>query len=187
MRAGLLILLFLAAVALPAMDTYTWVDENNERHWSDQPHPGADKIELTVAEWLPGAAAPGGAQRHALAGHGRRIRLRAAVRSAQPSADQVYFDVDAVTISVQLAPGRRGGDVISVTVDGSSVAPASAGGTEFTLAPIDRGTHVAAAAVRDASGRTLCTAPAVTFHVRQHSVARPTITPRLPDGCGHGG
>jgi hypothetical protein len=172
MRAGLVILLFLTSAALPAMDTYTWVDENNERHWSDQPHPGADKIELTPqngyrAPPLPAARSVTRAPATAAGPAYESCAI------AQPTADQVYFDVDAVTISVQLAPGRRGGDVISVTVDGSGVAPASAGGTDFTVTPIDRGTHVAAATVRDASGHTLCTAAAVTFHVRQRSVARP--------------
>lgn len=172
MRASLLILLFLGAVALPAMDTYTWVDENNERHWSDQPHPGADKVELTSQNGYraPPLPAARSVSRSPAAAAGSAYESCAITR---PSADQVYFDVDAVTISVQLVPGRRAGDVIAVTVDGSSIAPASAGGRDFTLAPIDRGTHVAAAAVRDASGRTLCTAPAVSFHVRQHSVARP--------------
>jgi hypothetical protein len=172
MRASLAILLFLASAALPAMDTYTWVDENNERHWSDQPHPGADKVELTLQSGYraPPLQAARNVTRSPATVAGSAY---ASCAIAQPGADQVYFDVDAVTISVQLAPGRRGGDVISVTVDGSSVAPASTGGTDFTLAPIDRGTHVAAATVRDASGRTLCTAPTVTFHVRQHSVARP--------------
>lgn len=172
MRAALALLLLLGCAALPAVDTYTWVDENNERHWSDQPHPGAEKIELTSQNGFGALPSP---------------PVRSAARApappaapgytsctiAQPTADQVFFDVDSVTISVALMPGLHGGDVLSLTLDGNGIAPASAGGTDFTVTPIDRGTHVAAATVRDASGRTVCSAPAVTFHVRQHSVARP--------------
>jgi hypothetical protein len=171
MRVVLAIVLFLGSAGLPAVDTYTWVDENNERHWSDQPHPGAEKIQLTSQNGFRAVAPP----------PVRGVAVAAATPGpaytscgiAQPTADQVFFDVDSVTISVRVAPALRGGDVINATLDGSSIAPASAGGSDFTMAPIDRGTHVAAAAVRDASGRTLCTASSVTFHVRQHSVARP--------------
>jgi hypothetical protein len=172
MRAvPVLLLLLLAPSVLPAGDTYTWVDENNERHWSDTPHPGAQKVELqpqggyTAAPPPPVRATPAGPAGPAGAAY-------QSCSIAQPTEDQVYFDIDALTISVQLTPGRRPGDVVAVTLDGNDVAPA-ASGLNFTVSPIDRGTHVAAATVRDASGRTLCTATPVTFHVRQHSVARP--------------
>jgi hypothetical protein len=171
MRAVLAIVLFLGSAGLPAVDTYTWVDENNERHWSDQPHPGAEKIQLTPQNGF--RAVPPAPVRGATLAAATPGPAYTSCVIAQPTADQVLFDVDSVTISVRVAPSLRGDNVISMTLDGSSVTPASAGGTDFTVTPIDRGTHVAAAAVRDTSGRSLCTAPSVTFHVRQHSVARP--------------
>jgi len=172
MRGALAILLLFGSASLPAVDTYTWLDEHNERHWSDQPHPGAEKVELTPQNGFRALPPPPvrGAAPAPAAGTGSAYTSCAI---SQPSDDQVFFDVDSVTISLRLAPSRRAGDVVSVTLDGNGIAPASAGGTDFTVTPIDRGTHVAAATVSDASGRPVCTAPAVTFHVRQHSVARP--------------
>src|SRR5690625_4124219 len=43
-----LLLLFICAVATPAMATtvYRWVDSNGVVHYSDQPHPGAQKANL---------------------------------------------------------------------------------------------------------------------------------------------
>lgn len=164
-------LCLLGATVLSAAEAYTWVDENNERHWSDTPRAGADKVDLTPQNVFSAPLAPA-ASRVAAAPDGTAAPSPySSCAIVQPTPDQVYFDIEALTISVQLTPNRRPGDTISVTLDGRNVAAAASGG--FTVSPIDRGTHTAAAVVRDASGRTLCTAASVTFHVRQHSVARP--------------
>ena len=77
MRAALAILLLLGPTALPAAVTYMWVDENNERHWSDTPHPGAQQVELTPQNANSGAAAAAaaGARRIRAAGHERGAGL----------------------------------------------------------------------------------------------------------------
>jgi hypothetical protein len=176
MRCTLLMLLLLGPGALLAADTYTWVDENNERHWSDTPHPGAQKIELTpqnVVRMPPPPPTATAAPRGTAAQPGYDSCAIVA-----PTPDQVFFDVQTITISVQLAPGLHAGDTVTATLDGSDVPTESAAAMQFTASPVYRGTHVAAAVVRDSSGRTLCTAPSVTFHVRQHAIgARPRPAP----------
>jgi len=170
MRAVLVLLLSIGPSVLTAADTYMWVDENNERHWSDTPHPGAQKVELRPQNSY---SAPPPVRSPPAAAAGAAGTPYQSCSIAQPSEDQVFFDIEALTISVQLTPARRPGDVVIVTLDGTPIAPAGGSGTDVTVSPIYRGTHVAAATVRDVSGRTLCTAAAVTFHVRQHSVLRP--------------
>ncbi len=167
MRTVLLLLLLVVPAALPAGDTYTWVDANNERHWSDTPHEGAEKVELTPAN---GYRAPPPLARPS-------VRSTAAAPApmqcsiTQPASEQVLFDVDAVTIDVSVSAAAGG--VVSATLDGAVLAPTQPGGTSFVATPIDRGTHVASAVVRDGAGRTLCSTAPVTFYVRQHSVAKP--------------
>jgi hypothetical protein len=169
MRTALALLLLLVPVLPRAADTYTWVDENNERHWSDTPHEGAEKVELTPQNiYRPLARQPApGAARPAPSAAAAATQCRI----TQPLEDQVLFDIDSLTISVSVTYAPNG--IVSATLDGAALAPTQPGGSSFRVSPIDRGTHVAAAVVRDAAGRTLCTAPPVTFHVRQHSVARP--------------
>jgi hypothetical protein len=174
MRAVLAILLLLGPTALPAAVTYMWVDENNERHWSDTPHPGAQQVELTPQNAIRGqprrlppargASAPPATS--AAPGY-------TSCAISQPANDQVFFEIESLTISVRLEPVHRAGDVVTLTVDGAGIAPTSPGGTEFLLASVDRGSHVVVSAVHDASGRTLCSSAPVTFHVRQHSVIKP--------------
>jgi azurin len=172
MRASFALLLLFASAAMAAGDTYTWVDENNERHWSDTPHEGAQKVDLTPQN---GYRAPPLVTAPARAATAGNAPAPTAISCAitQPGPDQVLFEVESVTISVRVTPPAGPDAVVSATLDGGSLSPAGAGATDFVVTPVDRGTHVAAAVVRDGNGRTLCTAPAVTFHVRQHSVVRP--------------
>ncbi|MCC7462952.1 MAG: DUF4124 domain-containing protein [Gammaproteobacteria bacterium] len=171
MRLLLRLLLLLAPAVLAAMDTYTWVDANNERHWSDTPRAGAERVELTPLKgYQSPPLAPARAARTRAAG-----ALPAALACAitQPVADQVLFQVDSLTIIVSVTPEPGPGATVSATYDGTPLAASQPGGSRFVVSPVDRGTHVAAAAVHDASGRVLCSAPPVSFHVRQHSVIKP--------------
>ncbi len=169
MRIPIALLLLLAPAVPWAGDTYTWLDENNERHWSDTPHPGAEKIDLTPQGGYraPPAREPYSAPRPPVSTAPATVQCSI----TQPGNEEVLFEADSVTISVQTS--ALGGSVVNATLDGASLAPAQPGSASFPVSPIDRGTHVAAAIVRDASGRVLCSASPVTFYVRQHSVVRP--------------
>jgi len=63
--------------------------------------------------------------------------------------------------------------------DGKRMPEVNATGGEFTLAPTYRGTHTVGAVVEDARGAAQCTAPPVTFHVRQPSIYGPN-KPAVP-------
>ena len=169
MRIAFALLLLLVPAVPWAGDTYTWLDEHNERHWSDTPHPGAEKVDLTPQGGYraPPAREPYSTPLPVVAA--TPVAVQCSI--TQPGSEEVLFEVDSVTISVQTS--AFGGAVVSATLDGASLAPTQPGGASFLATPIDRGTHVAAAVVRDASGRVLCSASPVTFYVRQHSVVRP--------------
>jgi hypothetical protein len=169
MRTALLMLLLGLPAALPAGDTYTWLDDNNERHWSDTPHEGAERVELPPSNGYRAPPPSAAARPSARPVPAASVPMQCSI--TQPANEQVLFEVDSVTISVS-ASANAGGSV-SATLDGAVLEPTQPGGTSFVVTPVDRGTHVAAAVVRDGSGRTLCSAAPVTFYVRQHSVAKP--------------
>lgn len=161
-----------------AAATYRWVDADGV-HYSDQPHPGAEKIYLGQTQTYsaePNAAASGAAQ-PARPGQ-RSLRASGPFRYdscnvVQPAEDQVFIDVDTATIGVAVRPAKRSGDRVVLSLDGQIKEPASNEQLEFVITPIERGTHVVAATVRDASGKDLCQSTTVTFHVRQASVLAP--------------
>ncbi|MBV8911344.1 MAG: DUF4124 domain-containing protein, partial [Gammaproteobacteria bacterium] len=159
---------------------YKWVDQNGVVHYSDQPHPNAQKMQLEQAQTykaqpgantaappappVPDSATPSGYRGCAI---------------VQPQDDQSLANVDALTVVVQTEPALRSGDQIFITYDGQPLN-ANAGGGRFTISPVDRGTHTLAAGVRDSAGTVVCQAHGVTFNVHQPSILNPSnpIRPR---------
>jgi Domain of unknown function (DUF4124) len=164
---------FAAAAAL-AGTVYKWVDENGVVHYSDQPHPNAQKIQLrdvqtykesgmtsaaSTAPPAPVSTAPSGYRGCAV---------------VSPQADESFANLDSLTVVVQTDPALHPGDQIFVTYDGQPLNGNAATGGQFTISPVDRGTHTLQAVVRDSTGNVLCSAPGISFNVHQPSVQSPT-------------
>jgi hypothetical protein len=163
-------LLLLGCTASFAATTYRWVDASGVVHYSDQPQPGAEKIDLPTAQTYrapPSPAVPVNAPAAAPPAAYRSCRI------AQPASEQTLFEQEAVTVSVALDPGRRVGDQVSLTFDGMTLTPISPDSLDFRISPIDRGAHTVSAVVYDANGQAVCSVPSVTFYVRQPSVLAP--------------
>jgi Domain of unknown function (DUF4124) len=164
-----------ASVASGSTITYRWTDSDGV-HYSDQPHTGAEKIILGTPQTYSSADAamtqPTGStpRRARNADDGYHYDSCAVV---QPAQDQVLIDVDSVTLAVQPRPGKRSSDRIELSLDGQAINATSPDQQEFKVSPIDRGTHIVAATIRDADGKNLCQSAAVSFHVRQPSMLAP--------------
>lgn len=180
MRAWLFTLtLYTCAAAAGA--TYKWVDAAGVTHYSDRPHPGAQRIDLQSAQTYesrqaspaPGAQAPAEPQ----AAASPRSYARCAI--AAPRNDEALVNVYSVSARVSVEPALRAGDTVTLLLDGQAVKGPSPS-TAFTLSPIDRGTHVLQARIADASGRSLCETASITFHVRQPSLLQPNRARTAP-------
>jgi hypothetical protein len=90
------------------------------------------------------------------------------------------MNTDTVTAGVVVQPAVRPGDTAIVTLDGQRVPGVPASGGQFTISPVDRGTHSIQVSVQDSNGANVCTSAAVTFHVQQPSLQSPTrpVKPR---------
>lgn len=177
-RMALLTLLVAVAVAATAGPvTYRWVDADGV-HYSDQPHPGADQITLAQPQtYSSGDATVHSAPTRSVHESNDSAEFRyASCTVIQPAQDQVLIDVSSATIAVQVDPAKRSTDRVILTMDGTPIEPQNNGQMEFVIAPVDRGTHIVAATVRDAAGNTVCQSPALTFHVRQPTVKH-VVTP----------
>ena len=177
-RLALLIGLLVVAAAAVAATTYRWVDDQGVTHYSDQPHPGADKVALPQPQTY---SSPPAAVRGPAAGTTANTRQPADATSsfhydtcsiAQPADDEVLFDA-AVTVRGQLSPAARQGDKVVLLFDGASMEAPSPGQLEFRIEPVERGTHTVSLQVRDGAGRALCHSQPVSFHIRQASQLSP--------------
>ena len=179
MRSSTLLLLLIATNAMAAAVTYRWVDADGV-HYSDQPHSGAEKLYLgqtqpAASATLDSASASTGTP---AASTGTRRRAEQPFRYSscaivQPADDQVLLEVDSVTVAIEAHPGKRSNDHAVLRFDGTEIEAATADQLDFRITPIDRGTHVVTAELRDSNNRVVCQAAQVTFHVRQPSVLAP--------------
>jgi len=170
-RIALSLLLATLPCAALATKAYRWTDAQGVVHIQDQPHEGAEEIELGSVQTYkapPVPSTPSVATPAQPAGSSYQ-----SCNIAQPANDAVLWEQNAVTVSVQVQPALTGDDQLWLSFDGRSIAPQSPGGTSFVISPIDRGTHTVSATVRSATGTPLCSGAASTFHVRQPSVLSP--------------
>src|SRR5262249_36346881 len=174
MRRLLFTLMSVACSVALATTVYKWVDENGVVHYSDQPHPNAQKLEIQGAQTYSsrGASVPTPAQ-------GAEPERTEAAHSyqgcviAQPLDQQNLPNAQSVIISVATDPAPRPGDSIYMTLDGQGLNGGEATGMSFNVTPIERGAHTVQAQVRDESGLVLCQTPSITFHVSQASLLAP--------------
>lgn len=161
-----------------AATVYKWVDERGVTHYSDQPHPQAQELDVqpknlvsTPAEQATGTGST--TQPAAPSGPTYRCDL------IRPEPDEVFLNTSTISARVQVDPQLAPNDQIAIAVDGKRVQNQPTRGTEFVIPDVERGTHTLMIAVYDGSGKNqLCTTQTVTFHVRQPSVQAPVKSVR---------
>lgn len=176
MRTLLFTLMSLAmGTVAVAATVYKWVDEEGVVHYSDQPHENAEKVQLKAPQTYsaqkgfvrappipspsPTSAAPAPAYQ--------------SCSISEPTNDQVFMNTSTVNAGVSVQPAVREGDTAIVTLDGQRVPGVPASGGQFTISPVDRGTHTLQVVIQDGQGNRVCQSPSVTFHVRQPSLQAP--------------
>ena len=171
--------MFLVSLVAVAATVYRWVDENGVVHYSDQPHPNAEKLQVHAAQTYKASAADSASTAGGPASAAAPTPYRGCA-IMQPQDGQEFANVDSLTVAVQTDPALHPGDKIFVTVDGQALNGGNPTGPQFVLSPVERGTHTAQAQVKDAGGAVQCQTPSVTFNVHQNSILNPNnfkVTP----------
>ncbi len=163
------------SVAAGAADTWRWKDANGVVHYSDRPVPGATLVKLgpqatpanpeaaiilkpDLAPVVPAAPAT--------------MSYTGCVVTA-PANDEVFNNERSVRAAVQVSPGLQQGHRMQVLFDGQTYPTWPAGSLSHTFIDLFRGTHTLSVNVVDAAGRSLCSGPVVSFHVRLPSLLSP--------------
>jgi Domain of unknown function (DUF4124) len=171
----------LACSVVLAATVYKWTDEDGVVHYSDQPHPNAEKVHVQAVQTYKSGPydTGGGGGQPAPSGGGAAPAAYAGCAIAQPADNQNYPNVDSLSIVVRTDPSLHPGDQIFLMLDGAPLNNAQPVGTQFTLSPVERGTHTLQAVVRAGTGALMCQTPAVTFSVSQPSTQNP-VSPIKP-------
>jgi hypothetical protein len=174
MRTLLFTLMLSACSLAVAATVYKWVDEDGVVHYSDQPHPNAQKLQLQAVQTYKAppaetAAAAGGPQAPPTAAPSPYLGCAI----VQPQDGQAFADIDALTIVVQTDPVLRPGDQVFLSLDGQLLNGGQPVSGSYTLTPVERGTHTVQAVVRGSDGAVMCQTPGITFDVHQPSLLSP--------------
>lgn len=146
---------------------YRWVDKNGTVHYSDQPVPGAERVDLPPAQGYKAPPAPPVRVTTAPAAGAASTKMTCAITS--PAQDETFPNDRSVTVSYRGPEGY----FANLYLNGARVDAQSAG-TSLVVTPIARGTYQAAVVFSNTgSGAEVCRTPTVTFHVRQPSLLSP--------------
>jgi uncharacterized protein DUF4124 len=163
---------FACSVAL-ATTVYKWVDENGVIHYSDQPHPNAQKLELQGAQTYSSRAAAVRAPDAADESTGASANPYKGCAIAQPLDQQNLPNAHSVFIRVVADPVPRGEDRIFISMDGQALNGGLPTGLNFNVSEVDRGEHSLQAQIRDPENQILCQTPTITFSVTQPGLINP--------------
>jgi hypothetical protein len=173
-RFTLICLGLLSAAALAdnggTTTVYKWVDPQGVVHYSDQPHPNAQKLEVRGAQTF--SALPVPATTSSMPASQEAQSSPAAYQGCaitQPADQEALMNVSQATAVVQASPQLRPGDEVRLFVDGKQIAGS---GTSFTF-PVVRGQHSVQAVIEDSTGQIVCETSTVTFFVHQPSIQNP--------------
>jgi hypothetical protein len=147
---------------------YKWVDSQGVVHYSDQPHPHAQKLEISGAQTFAAPALPDYAPAAPQEEQSPAPEYQSC-EITQPTDQQMLMNVYQATAVVQTSPPLRSGDQVRLFVDGKQI---QGSGTSFTF-PVVRGQHSVEAVIQDDTGQIVCETSTITFFVHQPSVQNP--------------
>ena len=186
MRWITVFLLMMLSAGAAAAEVWRWVDENGVMHFSDRPHPGAERVELAPAQTFTAPALPPRRQ-PASREASESASAYSRVSIVSPEAGEMFWNIGGqLTVQVALEPQLISGHELRIFLDGNRVEGVPQGPVQFTIGEVWRGEHTLRAAIFDAGGRELASSEAITFYVQQTSIQNPTRNRPSPRAAGGG-
>jgi hypothetical protein len=172
-------LLFCAALlAAPfgtahAQAVWKWKDEKGVTHYSDQPGPGAVRVELSSQTFSSDEARTD-------IQVDTSPRPRAEPAQSYNALQTMFASEGPVNVQVNVDPRLQPGHSMQILLDGVNISAEGSTSLSATLSQVDRGTHSLQAKVIDGSGETVVSSTTVMFHVQQTSVNSPAYNQTAP-------
>lgn len=177
-------LLLMVCAGAAASEMWRWVDERGVVHYSDRPHPGAERVELKPAQSYQApriAPAPSASteapepQRDARVSYSRLAIL-------SPAEGETLWNIGGeLNVELALEPPLAESHELLVYLDEQRVADVPRG-TQITLSEVYRGEHRLRVSIVDERGRELVSSEPVVFYVQQASIQNPNRPSPRPGG-----
>jgi hypothetical protein len=167
---------WLVPFAAQALVVYKWTDAQGVVHFSDQPVPGAEKVQTSSAPEHAGilgqtaAASPGAPQAKPKTD---RTLSTVKIAIASPAPEQTFTGGETVPVSLSTDGDLKTSWTVAWTLNGAAVPGQSPTATSFTLTDLPRGVYTIEATVTDAATGESKAADPVTFNIMRPSVLSP--------------
>ena len=182
MRYPLFSLLLFVASASPAAQAWRWVDQNGVVHYSDQPHPGSEPVQVKPAP-KPGSvvsgyepSSPDSETARSAARPAARVAAVTQCRITAPQPDDTFDNPEAVSMLIQVQPSLPPELSVQATLNGE-LLPWPPRLFAYQWAEPARGAHVLRVRIVDSRQQTVCEATPVTFNVLRPSLLAPGRKP----------
>jgi hypothetical protein len=178
MRQIATFLLFGVALTAGAAEIWRWKDANGVVHYSDQPRPGAEQVQVSVQP--PSGDAPTARNEAAQSPNAdgapdprQRPFAYTSCTVTSPAHDETFQGVQAIRVDLAVEPGLQPGHRVQVFHNAALRPDWPAESTSFTFSEVFRGSHTLSVRILDANGRVVCTGPSITFHLQQAGLLSP--------------
>jgi hypothetical protein len=167
-------LFMLAALALGGVDIYRWTDAEGQRHFSDQPHPGAERITITTTTPATAGSQPASGTGVPAASGAAEPFSYSLIEIQAPAQDEVLWNIEGqLDVVAAVSPPLQPGHMLEIYLDGNRVLSLPPGITRGRLSNVFRGEHRLQATVVNESRETVTRGEVTTFSIRQTSTANP--------------
>jgi hypothetical protein len=151
--------------------TYVRVEKDGTKTYSDRPIPGGQPVDVQPAQTY--SAPPQNSVNSRLPREQQLVQqfddFRYESCAISPAPDSTFTNPESVPITADLNPPLRYNDVVTLTVDGQSLATNV---TVHLMKPVNRGTHTVTVTVKNQFGQQMCSSSS-SFHVQRPSLNSP--------------
>lgn len=170
MRIFTLIGLLLLSMQVQAT-VYKWVDKDGKIHYSDEPHPDAEVVELTAKTSnqiaLPPPKFDASANNQVIENMAYQVNITSPEEEATVRDNNGDFEVTAI-----VTPEIKGRYLMALKLDGQVVNPPQVGGI-FKLTNIDRGEHTIVVDAMTQSGKVFASSSPRKIFLHQAVMVQP--------------
>lgn len=149
---------------------YKWKDKQGNVHFSDQPHPGAERVKLPPTQTFSPPALPPEKNTSQQNAAGERSYKSISVIQPENNAT-IRNNQGLVSVAVSIDPSLMKGDNVVLLFDGKAVGEPQPT-TAFTLNGVERGTHSIAVQVIDSKAKVIGQSNDVTIHMHRPRVGQ---------------
>lgn len=156
------LLLLMMVIGSSVADIYKWVDRQGNVHFSDTPHPGAERLDIPEAQSFTPPTRPSSVPERMSPAPEANGHTYTRVAIVQPENEATIRNNDGfIAVSVQVEPELFPGDKLQMVFDNTPLGEPQTN-LLFQMSGIYRGSHTIAIQVIDTDGTVLETSDPVT-------------------------